>query len=84
MNPYRELANAIVAQAVDDYRKALRDQRCYGSYMSSKSMIADCEKFFRSDYFRQLTDIDPELLITQLQEEYENECKARAKHKKSN
>ena len=84
MNPYKELANAIVEQAVDDYRRALRGMTCYGSYTSSEKMVEDCENFFRSDYFHLLTDTDPELLITKLQEEYKNECNSRAKHKKSN
>lgn len=84
MNPYKELANAIVYQAVSDYRNSLRGKSCYGSYKTPKSMKADCEKFFRSDYFRQLTSINPEYLIHKLQEEYKNECNSRAKHKKPN
>lgn len=58
MNPYENLANAIVLQAVKDYR--LTDD---------KAELAEIERFFRSDWFGVLTDVDPEYLIRRLRKE---------------
>lgn len=58
MDPYEELASAIVLQAVKDYRNAeLQQDR------------NEIECFFRSDWFGVLTTIDPEALIHKLKEE---------------
>lgn len=56
--PYENLANAIVLQAVKDYR--LHDD---------ESVLAKIERFFRSGWFGVLTNIDPEMLITKLRKE---------------
>ena len=58
MDPYQELANAIVLQAVKDYRLHDNEQE-----------LAKIERFFRSDWFSVLTNIDPEILITKLRKE---------------
>ena len=58
MNPYEELANAIVLQAVKDYR--LHDD---------EQELASIERFFRSGWFGVLTRIDPEMLIAKLRKE---------------
>ncbi len=58
MSPYEELANAIVLQAVKDYR--LHDD---------EQTLASIERFFRSGWFGVLTQIDPELLIIKLRKE---------------
>ena len=58
MDPYQELANAVVLQAVKDYR--LHDD---------EQELASIERFFRSDWFGVLTNINPEILITKLRKE---------------
>ena len=58
MNPYENLANAIVLQAVKDYR--LTDD---------EAELAEIERFFRSDWFGVLTDVDLEYLIRRLRKE---------------
>ena len=58
MNPYENLANAIVLQAVKDYR--LTDD---------EAELAEIERFFRSDWFGVLTDVNPEYLIRRLRKE---------------
>lgn len=72
-DPYQNLANAIVLQAAQDWRTAYRaTKRSYGTYsQSSWSRVYSCEKFFRSAWFRALTNdnIDGELLIKQLRKE---------------
>ena len=58
MNPYEELANAIVLQAVKDYR--LTDD---------EAELAEIERFFRSGWFGVLPKVDPEYLIRKLRKE---------------
>ena len=58
--PYENLANAIVLQAVKDYR--LHDD---------EQELASIERFFRSGWFNTLTSIDPEMLIAKLRKEKE-------------
>ena len=73
------LGNHIVLQAVNDYRNSLRGQKV-DNYVSIVKMIEDCEKFFKSDWFGMLTKLDGELLLTQLQEEYKNECNSNSSY----
>ena len=61
------LANAIILQAVKDYRKALKGLSLNGE--SSTAVIADCERFFRSEWYRQLTNVDGEYLIATIRKE---------------
>lgn len=61
------LTNAIILQAVKDYRKALKGFSLNGK--SSTAVIVDCERFFRSDWYRQLTNVDGEYLMTTIRKE---------------
>ena len=66
---YRELANAIVLQAVRDYRDALKRLE-RSSY--SRTPLRDkreVERFFRSDWFATLTEIDPAMLMEKIKSE---------------
>jgi hypothetical protein len=56
MSPYRALADAIILKAVDDYRK-------------HKELRGSIAKFFKSDWFKVLTDIDGEHLLKKLKDE---------------
>ena len=58
MDPYENLANAIILQAVKDYR--LTD---------NESELKEIERFFHSDWFSILTSLDPDLLIQKLRKE---------------
>jgi hypothetical protein len=49
MNPYEELANAIVMSAVKDYRKALKSLRLNSRNKIAMKEAMECEEFFRSD-----------------------------------
>jgi hypothetical protein len=69
MEPYEELANAIILQAVKDYRKALKHlANCPQDYITL-SVKQGVERFFRSRWFEVLTSIDPEMLICRLNAE---------------
>lgn len=63
MDPYENLANAIILQAVKDYRLSDDEQE-----------LAEIERFFRSGWFGVLSKVDPEYLIRQLRKEKQNDC----------
>lgn len=67
---YRNMQNAIVLQAVTDYRKALKGESYNKRKYKPEQIIKECEKFFRSDYYRHLTKVDGEWLIEQLRQEH--------------
>lgn len=62
MNPYENLANAIILQAVKDYRLTDDEQQ-----------LQEIERFFRSGWFGVLSKVDPEFLIKELQKEKRND-----------
>lgn len=61
MDPYENLANAIILRAVEDYR--LTD---------NEKELEEIEDFFHSDWFATLTRLDPDLLIKKLRKEKRN------------
>ena len=68
-DPWENLANAIILQAVKDYREARKKHKKRPKNEDAKLMISDCEAFFRSDWFKALTELDDEMLLRKLQEE---------------
>lgn len=68
-NPYERLANAIVLQAVEDYRTALRKVRKNPKNREALDAALQIEKFFCSQWYQTLTSVDGEYLITQLRKE---------------
>lgn len=62
MNPYENLANAIILQAVKDYQLT-DDER----------ELQEIERFFRSGWFGVLSKVDPEFLIKELRKEKQND-----------
>lgn len=69
MDGYERLANAIIIQAAKDYRAALRRLRRKPNIKDAKAEKESIERFFRSDWFRTLTEVDGEMLIRKLNEE---------------
>jgi len=69
MDPYEELANAIILQAVKDYRLALKRYSRHPKKDAFTQNKEELERFFRSEWFGVLTNLDPELLIHRLREE---------------
>ena len=56
------LSNAIILSAVDDYRKALAGKE-------PGWVISDCERFFLSEWFSILTNLDGKTLLDKLKNE---------------
>ena len=89
LDPWQELANAIIKTAVSDYREGYKSlykgKRLKECAQSTKNIeacrkiadkdipytnpIPECLRFFRSGWFRELTEIEPEILIRRLEEE---------------
>lgn len=69
MTPYEELANAIILQAVKDYRDALKNLKKYPNDTDSQNTKKECEAFFRSAWYNLMTKVDGKMLISALQKE---------------
>ena len=65
---YEDLANAIVAQAAQDYRNALNGQGY--NYKSPEYVIKEIEKFFHTEYFEILKKVNGDYLIERLKREH--------------
>ncbi len=69
IDPHEKLANAIIMQAVKDYRTARKKLKKRPTNKDVELMVIDTEKFFRSDWFTALTNVDGEVILRKLQEE---------------
>ena len=67
--PYEELAGAIVMQAVKDWRRAVKTLKKKPRKESAKQMKEECERFFRSQWFEDLTDVDGSFRLRKLKQE---------------
>ena len=66
---WEDLAQAIILQAVEDYRKARRRLRIRPDSEAAMECIRECERFFGSRWFAQLTTLDGKALLRRLREE---------------
>ena len=66
---YENLANAIILQAVKDYRMALKSLKANSRNRAAQADKAEIELFFRSQWYSALTDVKGEMLIRSLQKE---------------
>lgn len=72
-DPVENMANAIVLQAVADYRNALNGVG-YGP-IPAEQVIVELEKFFRSTWYQMLTRVKGEYLIERLKQEHQEKLK---------
>lgn len=66
---YEAVANAIILQAVKDYRMALKSLKANPRNRTAQADKAEIERFFRSQWYSALTSVDGEMLIRSLQME---------------
>lgn len=68
---WRDLADAVVLTAVDDWRKSMF-QLMSPSLRSKRAfdLTKDCEKFFRSSWFETLTGIDGKSFFANVRKGY--------------
>jgi hypothetical protein len=68
ITPYENLANAIVMQAVKDYRGAAKSLKRHPN-SNARSVLNECERFFLSGWFEALTGANGEFILKKLQQE---------------
>lgn len=68
-DPYEALGNAIILQAVKDYRVALKRIKANPKNKTALDEALTIEKFFRGPLYSVLTSVDPEFLISKLRAE---------------
>ena len=69
MDAYEKLANAIILQAVKEWRAARRKLKRKPKNESARIELESCERFFRSEWFRILTDVNGAVILRKLYEE---------------
>lgn len=69
MTAYEKLANAIVLQAVKDYRRALKRLKKCPDSREARIEAESLERFFRSHWYSALTTVDGEYLMSELRKE---------------
>lgn len=74
LDTYEEVANAIVLQATKDYRDANKKLSKGRRNQEAERVKNECLRFFRSQWFSVLTEIDAEFLIRRLDEEAAHDC----------
>lgn len=66
---YEDLVQAIVVRAAKDYKKVLRVLIRRPRKQVALDLKSDIEEFFLSQWFRDLTSVNGEYIITELQKE---------------
>ena len=66
---YENLAIGIILQAVKDYRMALKSLKANPRNRTAQADKTEIERFFRSQWYSALTDVNGEMLILSLQKE---------------
>ena len=66
---WQALAQTIILQAVEDYRKCRRLVRRKPGQIEAQKMIREVEAFFRSRWFMQLSDVDGNMILEGLKKE---------------
>lgn len=69
LSPYEALGNAVVLQAVKDYREAVHKLTRGKKNTNAESTKQECERFFQSPYFNVFTQLDGKALLSQLEKE---------------
>lgn len=80
---YQNLANAIILQAVKDYKKVLRRLARNPQNQDAQREKKHLERFFFSQWYGILTDLDPKLLISGVMKRMHIEEEERRKRKQA-
>ena len=81
MKPYENLANAIILQAVKDYKRVLHRLGANPRNRDAMHEKERLERFFHSPWYEALTDLDADRLIEGVQERVLQEAAKRRKKK---
>ena len=66
---YKALANAIILQAVKDFKPAYRRLKNHPNDRLAQDTVREINKFFCSQYFEALTDLDVPALLNRIMRE---------------
>lgn len=69
MGSYELLADAIIGQAISDYRSARRALARYPNDRTPERTIYEVEQFFCSDYGEMLTSVKGSVIVEMLRNE---------------
>ncbi len=69
ISPEQMLANAIIVQAADDYRVSLRRLKLNRMSREFQMMKEECERFFQSEWFEVLTNLDGTTIMNRIRKE---------------
>ena len=72
---YQALANAIILQAVKDFKPAYRRLKRFPNDRLAQDTVREITKFFCSDYFCALTDLDGPALLNRIMREIDEKGK---------
>ena len=76
MEGYENLANAIILQAVKDYKRALGILKYNPRHYEALKRKREIEKFFRSAWFSDLTEADGEMIMESIKAKYKRKKEA--------
>ena len=68
---YNELANAIIIEAVKDYKRHVKRIISGKGKDADYNEISKIETFIKSGYFRSLTKVDPQVIMEYLEKQWE-------------
>ena len=71
ISPWEALGNAVVLQAVKDYRQAYKRLKRHPNDHIAERDVKEIEGFFMSQHFNLFTALDGESLMYRLQDEME-------------
>ena len=69
---YQALAQAIIMQAVKDWRDAMKKLRKRPKYEPAIQVKKECERFFLSEWFYELSGVDGSVILKKLKKEEES------------
>ena len=72
MNGYKALANAIIIQAAKDFKAAYRWMKRFPNDACVQDEVKEITKFFCSQWFEELSDVDGPSLLRKIKDEIDN------------
>ena len=72
---YQALANAIILQAVKDFKPAYRRLKRFPNDRLAQDTVREITRFFCSQYFEALTDLDGPALLNRIMREMDEKGK---------
>lgn len=68
-DPYQNLAQEIIVQAVREWQGAVKKLKKRPNYEPARKLKEECERFFLSGWFYELAGVEGSVILKKLQEE---------------